>query len=129
MTCLWAHADPNISQVRRMRSEARPFRQSDIDGLCGLHALFNAVHYLFPKKFPLWGESAYELAHAIADDMSDAEFKAAWKHGQERSDMERMLVAASDHLRKEGHAARLNGSVRHGTAQAHRRLLEPTQGG
>jgi|1186.fasta_scaffold03220_3 hypothetical protein len=87
-----------------MRSEARPFRQSDIDGLCGLHALFNAVHYLFPKKFPLWGESAYELAHAIADDMSDAEFKAAWKHGQERSDMERMLVAASDHLRKEGHA-------------------------
>jgi len=38
-----------------MRSEARPFRQSDIDGLCGLHALFNAVHYMFPKKFPLWG--------------------------------------------------------------------------
>ena len=81
----------------------RPFRQSDIDGLCGLHALFNAVHYLFPKAFPLWGEATYDLAHAIADGMSDAEFKAAWKHGQERPDMERMLAAAADHLRKQGH--------------------------
>jgi len=87
-----------------MRLGAKPFRQSDIDGLCGLHALFNAVHYLFPRKFPLWGEATYELAHAIADSMSDAEFKAAWKHGQERPEMERMLAAASDHLRNEGHA-------------------------
>jgi hypothetical protein len=85
-----------------MRPAPRPFRQSDIDGLCGLHALFNAVHYLFPGRFPLWGEATYGLAHAIADGMSDAAFKAAWKHGQERPDMERMLATADRHLRPHG---------------------------
>lgn len=81
---------------------ARPFRQSDIDGLCGFHALFNAVHFLFPKRFPLWGESTCALAHALADALTDAEFKAAWKEGQERPEMERLLAAAAEHLSREG---------------------------
>lgn len=78
----------------------RPVLQSGIDGLCGLHAVINAVRYLYPTAYPLWSPQLDDLAEALARTMSAEAFKTAWLDGVDRPEVITWLQAALAHLKR-----------------------------
>lgn len=74
-----------------------PIQQSDIDGLCGLICILNAIKYLYPQEFDgqiTLSVLKYELLNEIPN------FKKVWLTGLHPRKLKRLLKVAKRFLNK-----------------------------
>ena len=82
------------------RPARRPYRQGDLDGLCGVYSIVNAVHALCPE---LDQEGAgWLFAHLMESlNESDVDLSIAVTGGIGRADMGRLVRAAIAYIEEE----------------------------
>ena len=73
-----------------------PFKQGDHNGMCGLYACYNAVHWLFPELKLGAEDGETDTARMLRRMLSEAlpDFRSAWNDGTELQEMELMAEAA-----------------------------------
>lgn len=106
------HRSPRPSPARRWRASGgrakgaarhrlRPYRQGDLDGLCGVYAIVNAVRWLAPDRLGPAGASALFGALVGAVRGFDRGHHAVAHEGMTRRQLLKLVAVARGHLARE----------------------------
>ena len=93
-----ARQNPKKAAPRR-RNRALPYRQGDLDGLCGVYAIANAIRCLRPSLTQQQADTLFRHLMRVVRSLDTGRVAIAHK-GLTHKQMHRLIATASEHMLK-----------------------------